>query len=153
MINFWRPGHLGTHLQALIRRQLSFWLETNALNCQRPHKHRAGRGIKSVEFCKRDARPVWRYILPKICSKTRGGGLTPPWNVWKTNRFRERSFIVNPSSWPSFIEIGEMACVAPAWSSPGHALNFFQRRVNSDQSIILWHIFILFQVFSHISYI
>ena len=27
--------------------------------------------------------------------------------------------------WPSFIEIGEMACITTAWSSHGHALNSF----------------------------
>ena len=30
---------------------------------------------------------------------------------------------MGPSIWPSFIEIGEMACITTAWSSHGHALN------------------------------
>ena len=31
---------------------------------------------------------------------------------------------MGPSIWPSFIEIGEMACITTAWSSHGHALNY-----------------------------
>ena len=30
-----------------------------------------------------------------------------------------------PSIWPSFIEIGEMACITPAWSSGGLGLKTF----------------------------
>ena len=30
--------------------------------------------------------------------------------------------MVGPSIWPSFVEIGEMACITTAWSSHGHAL-------------------------------
>ena len=57
MINFWRPGHIGNQLQALVHKKLSFWLETNVLNCQRTHNCRAGRGSKSVSFCGRELRP------------------------------------------------------------------------------------------------
>jgi len=38
-------------------------------------------------------------------------------------RFGSLSYWVCPSIWPSFTEIGEMACITPAWSSGGHALN------------------------------
>jgi len=31
------------------------------------------------------------------------------------------------SIWPSFIEIGEIACITSAWSSGGHALNFVKK--------------------------
>ena len=37
-------------------------------------------------------------------------------------RFGSLSFWACPSIWPSFAEIGEMACITPAWSSGGHAL-------------------------------
>ena len=30
-----------------------------------------------------------------------------------------------PSFWPSFIEIGVVACITPAWSSHEHSLKFF----------------------------
>ena len=65
---------------------------------------------------------VGAIFYPNFASKQGGGDLTPPRIVWKMNRFGDWGFIVNSSNRPSFIEIGEMACVAPAWSSPRHTL-------------------------------
>ena len=40
---------------------------------------------------------------------------------------------MGPSIWPSFIEIGEMACITTAWSSHGHALNLWKWNSNSRE--------------------
>ena len=39
------------------------------------------------------------------------------------NQFVILSFGVDPLNWPSFIEIGEIACSAPAWCTHGLTLN------------------------------
>jgi len=49
-----------------------------------------------------------------ICGKRPGGGLTPKGKAAKPTHF--------PLIWPSFIQIGEIACVTPAWSSGGLGL-------------------------------
>ena len=38
------------------------------------------------------------------------------------NQFVILSFGVDPLNWPSFIEIGEIACSAPAWCTHGLTL-------------------------------
>ena len=39
------------------------------------------------------------------------------------NQFVILSFGVDPLNWPSFIEIGEIACSTPAWCTHGLTLN------------------------------
>ena len=39
------------------------------------------------------------------------------------NQFVILSFGVDPLNWPSFIEIGEIACSTPAWCTRGLTLN------------------------------
>ena len=56
--------------------------------------------------------------------KTRGGGLTPKGKVAKPTHFVFKSFWISPLIWPSFIQIGEIACVTPAWSSGGLSLKY-----------------------------
>ena len=58
--------------------------------------------------------------------KTKGGGLSLLRKIRRSNGFGFRSFWVNPFTWPSLKEIGEMACVASARSYRGHALNSFR---------------------------
>ena len=67
--------------------------------------------------------PFFRVIFMGIFVKKQGGGLTPPGKFQIPNHFGFWSYLVGPSIWPSFIEIGEMACITTAWSSHGHALN------------------------------
>ena len=59
--------------------------------------------------------PLFSVVFQRIYVKKVGGGVTPPGG--------SLSYWVCPSIWPSFTEIGEMACITPAWSSGGHALN------------------------------
>ena len=68
--------------------------------------------------------PFFRVIFMGIFVKKAGGGggLTPPGKFQIPNHFGFWSYLVGPSIWPSFIEIGEMACITTAWSSHGHAL-------------------------------
>ena len=40
------------------------------------------------------------------------------------NQFVILSFGVDPLNWPSFIEIGEIACSTPAWCTHGLTLKF-----------------------------
>ena len=48
-----------------------------------------------------------------------GGWSTPPGFDQISLNLKGRSFGQTPSNWPSFIEIGSMACAAPAWSFRG----------------------------------
>ena len=48
------------------------------------------------------------------------------------NQFVILSFGVDPLNWPSFIEIGEMACSAPAWCTHGLTLKFNQSAVTTS---------------------
>ena len=52
-----------------------------------------------------------------------GGGLTPKRIVGNQTHFVFESYWVGPSIWPSFIQIGEIACITPARSSHGHMFN------------------------------
>ena len=53
------------------------------------------------------------------------------------NQFVILSFGVDPLNWPSFIEIGEIACSTPAWCTHGLTLKTFPARyVNFHQSIL-----------------
>ena len=57
-------------------------------------------------------------------AKNQGGGLTPKGKVAKPTHFVFKSFWISPLIWPSFIQIEEIACITPAWSSGGLSLNF-----------------------------
>ena len=46
--------------------------------------------------------------------------------ISKPTHFVCELFLVFPSFWPSFIEIGEMACITPAWSSHELSLKYYQ---------------------------
>ena len=50
-------------------------------------------------------------------AKNQGGGLTLKGKIAEPVHFVFRSCFVVPSIWQSFIQIGEMACITPAWSS------------------------------------
>ena len=50
------------------------------------------------------------------------GGLSPTIKIQTMNQFVILSFGVDPLNWPSFIEIGEIACSAPAWCTHGLTL-------------------------------
>ena len=54
-----------------------------------------------------------------ISWENQGGDLTPPGKIQKVNYFGFLGFRLKPSNWPSFMEIGEMACATPAWWSGG----------------------------------
>ena len=50
------------------------------------------------------------------------GGLSPTIKIQTTNQFVILSFGVDPLNWPSFREIGEMACSTSAWCTHGLTL-------------------------------
>ena len=52
-----------------------------------------------------------------IWGKKPGGGLTLKGKIAEPAHFVFQSCLVVPSIWQSFIQIGEMACITPAWSS------------------------------------
>ena len=62
---------------------------------------------------------MWFLVKKK---KKQGGWLTPPSFDEISLNLDCSSFGWTPSNWPSFIEIGEMACASPAWSYRGCAL-------------------------------
>ena len=53
------------------------------------------------------------------------GGLSPTIKIEAMNQFVILSFGVDPLNWPSFIEIGEIACSTAAWCTHGLTLNAF----------------------------
>ena len=59
----------------------------------------------------------WSFLFKK-----QRGWPTPPGFDQISLNFDWSSFRWTPSNWPSFIEIGEIACAAPAWSCRGCAL-------------------------------
>ena len=68
--------------------------------------------------------PLFSVVFQRIyVKKVGGGGVTPPGKLQLQYRFGSLSYWVCPSIWPSFTEIGEMACITSAWSSGGHDLN------------------------------
>ena len=56
--------------------------------------------------------------------KKAGGDVTPSGKVQISKHFGFWSYWIDPSIWPSFIKIGEMAFITTAWSSHGHALKY-----------------------------
>ena len=62
-------------------------------------------------------------VFQGIYVKKVGGWCNSPGKLRLSNRFGFLSYRVDPSIWPRFSEIGEMACITPAWSSRGHAYN------------------------------
>ena len=59
----------------------------------------------------------------------------PPGKNPNRNQFVFLSFWVDPISWQSFIEIGEMACSTTAQCSRGHPLNLLLRNLNMPFSV------------------
>ena len=58
-----------------------------------------------------------------------GGGLTPKGKITKPAHFVFQSYWVVPSTWQSFIENGEMACITSAWSSRKLGLKITEENV------------------------
>ena len=56
--------------------------------------------------------PLFCVVFEEFYVKKAGGGVTPPGKLQLSNRFDFFSYWVCPSIWPSFTEIGEMACTA-----------------------------------------
>ena len=50
-------------------------------------------------------------------AKNQGGGLTLKGQIAEPAHFVFQSCLIVPSIWQSFIQIGEIACITPAWSS------------------------------------
>jgi len=57
------------------------------------------------------------------------GGLSPTIKIQTVNQFVILSFGVDPLNWPSFIEIGEIACSTPAWFTHGLTLKSSRQTV------------------------
>ena len=66
-----------------------------------------------------------------ILGKTLGGGLTATRKITKPAHFVFESYWVVPSTWQSFIENGEMACVTSTWSSPKLGLKTMEEMVGN----------------------
>ena len=60
------------------------------------------------------------------------GGLSPTIKIQTVNQFVILSFGVDPLNWPSFIEIGEIACSTPAWFTHGLTLKSLAQRQKSE---------------------
>ena len=102
-----------------------------------------GATIELDKFCKLKeplTLPIFRGIFMGIFVKKQGGGsLTPPGKFQISNGFGFLSYLVGPSIWQSFIEIGEMAFITTAWSSHGDALNtnlWLNSRNNHEKSFV-----------------
>ena len=66
---------------------------------------------------------IFRILAPKPGGGGGGGGLNTLRKVPKPAHSVFKDFLVYPSFWLSFIEIGVMACITPAWSSHELSLN------------------------------
>ena len=67
--------------------------------------------------------------------KNEGGGVTPKGKIAKPTHSVFQSYWVSSSIWQSFIQIGEMACITPAWSSRKLALKYMTKCHNKFQLI------------------
>ena len=63
------------------------------------------------------------------------GGLSPTIKIQTMNQFVILSFGVDPLNWPSFIEIGEIACSTPAWCTHGLTLKITEI-IHSSEVIV-----------------
>ena len=65
------------------------------------------------------------------------------------NQFVILSFGVDPLNWPSFIEIGEIACSTPAWCTHGLTLNnLFSQHMEPSIEIGLFGSLVFLVVYS-----
>ena len=78
------------------------------------------RGLKFIVSCNEERR---------LSLMLMGGGCNSQGNSSKSDSLCLWGYWVGPSIWPSFIQIGEIACVTPAWSSHGHSLKVWQKKV------------------------
>ena len=62
-------------------------------------------------------------IFLGLWAKKLGGGLTPKGKIMMPAHFVFQSYWVVPSTWQSFMENEEMACITSAWSSRKLGLN------------------------------
>ena len=125
-------GDVGRHWHPLIGTCLSKWLETAFINWHRIDLYLCRRGLKFIVSCNQEQRLSLMLIFVKfwwLRTKIQGGSVTPKGIVGNQTHFVFESYLVGPSIWPSFIQIGEIACVTPAWSSHGHSLKVWQKKV------------------------
>ena len=124
-------GDVGGHWHPLIGTCLSKWLETAFINWHRIDLYLCRRGLKFIVSCNQEQRLSLMLIFVKfwwLRTKIQGGSVTPKGIVGNQTHFVFESYLVGPSIWPSFIQIGEIACVTPACSH-GHSLEVWQKRV------------------------
>ena len=91
------------------------------------------RGLKFIVSCNEERRLSLMLIFEKfwwLGAKLQGGGggCNSQGNSSKSDSLCLWGYWVGPSIWPSFIQIGEIACVTPACSH-GHSLEVWQKRV------------------------
>ena len=112
-------GDVGGHWHPLIGTCLSKWLETAFINWHRIDLYLCRRGLKFIVSCNQEQRLSLMLIFVKfwwLRTKIQGGVCNS-----QGTHFVFESYLVGPSIWPSFIQIGEIACVTPACSH-GHSL-------------------------------
>ena len=85
--------------------------------------------IKFTVFCNYEQSLNLMLILMQFlgfgAKRQEGGGLTLKGKIAEAAHFVVKSCLVVPSIWQSFIQIGEMACITPAWSSGKLGLNYY----------------------------
>ena len=121
---------MGEHWHPLIGTCHSKWFETASVNWYRVDLYLCLRGLKFIVSCNQEQCPILMLIFVKfwwLRAKIQGGGLTPKGIVGNQTHFVFESYWVGPLIWLSFIQIGEIACVTPAWSSHGHSHKSFYR--------------------------
>ena len=123
---------MGREWKFLIGTYLFKWLETPDVNYDRSNLYLCEVPIKFNVFCRQEWCLNFMQILViflRFEQKKRGGGLTPKGKIMKPAHFVFQSYWVVPSTWLSFIENGEMACITSAWSSRKLSLNFSFKRL------------------------
>ena len=88
-------------------------------------------------------------VFEEIYVKKAGGGGTPPGKLQLSSRFGFFSYWVCPSIWPSFTEIGEMACITSAWSSGERVL----KSLNEQALMYLQNLFTYIHTYIHAYFI
>ena len=107
---------LGGHWHPLIGTCHSKWLETESTSWHRIDLYLHRRGLKFIVSCNQEQCLILMLIFVNFLwlrVKIRGGGagLTPKGMVGDQTHFVFESYLVGPSIRPSFIQIGEVACI------------------------------------------
>ena len=124
--NLWWHGWALTSLDWHLSLQMT---EPGGINWHRIDLYLCRRGLKFIVSCNQEQRLSLMLIFVKfwwLRAKIQGGSVTPKGIVGNQTHFVFESYLVGPSIWPSFIQIGEIACVTPACTH-GRSLKVWQK--------------------------